>query len=288
MCSPQASMSAPVHPVGFPIPTSHFARVPSGGAFSPNGSPASGTGQARGEPVTLHVYHLGSSQAAQTLNNLARNFGTGAYHAGIEVYGQEWSFGDSGDDDPVTSGVFCCAPRSAGDGDYVYKEAIPMGNTRITRKEFLWLVEDMSREWRVEQYCLLRRNCCHFSDELCRRLGVNPLPKWVSLHLAGTGAALGVDHKAAALADRAQQVGAGVAAKAPSLALTGRLSRGGSEEESYEFGDVTRGLMSKINSTASGIIDQGKATRGADSSTGYKFGDFSRGIVRKLTNTAPS
>jgi len=231
----------------------------------------------------LHVYHLGTSQAAQLLNNLGQRLGTGAYHAGVEVFGQEWSFGDAGDDDhPATSGVFCCAPGSAGDGVYVYKEAVQMGVTKVSRKEFLWLIEDMSREWRQEEYDLLRRNCCHFSNELCKRLGVQVLPKWVSLHLAGAGAALDVDRKALALANQAQRVGEGVATQAPGLSLTGRLSRGGSEEESYEFGDVTRGVMTKISSTATSILDQGKVFRGADVTESYKFGDFSRGIVRKL------
>merc|ERR1719471_570998 len=44
-------------------------------------------------------------------------------------------------------------------------------------------------EWMSEDYDILRRNCCHFSAELCKELGVGPLPSWLT-SLAGAGAVL--------------------------------------------------------------------------------------------------
>merc|ERR1740121_67762 len=38
-------------------------------------------------------------------------------------------------------------------------------------------------------YDLLHRNCCHFCEELCLRLGFGPLPPWVT-KLAAAGASL--------------------------------------------------------------------------------------------------
>ena len=55
---------------------------------------------------------------------------------------------------------------------------------------------EMSKVWRGREYNLLRRNCCHFSDALCVRMGVGPIPTWVH-RLADAGAALSDDHAAA-------------------------------------------------------------------------------------------
>ena len=43
---------------------------------------------------------------------------------------------------------------------------------------------------------MLRHNCCHFSDALCIKLGLGPIPAWVH-SLADAGAALGDAEQAA-------------------------------------------------------------------------------------------
>jgi len=41
------------------------------------------------------------------------------------------------------------------------------------------LLGELRREWPGGHYNLFRRNCIHFSEALCKKLLVNPLPKWI-------------------------------------------------------------------------------------------------------------
>mmetsp|Transcript_113009 Transcript_113009/g.326557 ORF Transcript_113009/g.326557 Transcript_113009/m.326557 type:complete len:247 (+) Transcript_113009:85-825(+) len=138
-------------------------------------------------PVTLHIYNLGSN--TQAVNSMLRKIGTGAFHCGVEVYGIEWSFSDV--DRPSgakgETGVFCCPPRQC-DG-HSYCESIPMGATSMVEAEVLELLLELKREWLVSNYDTLRKNCCHFCEEFCQRLGVGSLPHWVK-NLANVGVAL--------------------------------------------------------------------------------------------------
>uniref|UniRef100_A0A7S4UJA6 PPPDE domain-containing protein n=1 Tax=Alexandrium monilatum TaxID=311494 RepID=A0A7S4UJA6_9DINO len=138
----------------------------------------------RSAPVTLHVYDLGPAVAG--VNAILGAVGTGAFHAGVEVYGTEWSFGCCCDG-PYGSGIFCVPPK--GCDAHVYREAVNMGETSMSKREVDDLIDRLAREWHGSSYDLLRHNCCHFSDEFCKRLGVDPVPGWV-LSLAGVGAML--------------------------------------------------------------------------------------------------
>ncbi|KAJ8442036.1 hypothetical protein Cgig2_007874 [Carnegiea gigantea] len=44
----------------------------------------------------------------------------------------------------------------------------------------LMILRELSREWPRFTYDLLSRNCNHFCDELCERLGVLKIPGWVN------------------------------------------------------------------------------------------------------------
>jgi len=135
-------------------------------------------------PVILHIYDLVSALAGP--NIVAKAVGTGAYHAGVEVYGREWSFSCCGDG-PYRSGIFWVPPR--GCEAHVYREPVMMGRTTKTESEVKALIDRLYREWPGAEYDLLRHNCCHFSDALCIELGVGPIPPWVT-SLAGVGAML--------------------------------------------------------------------------------------------------
>lgn len=110
----------------------------------------------------------------------------GAYHAGVEVYGTEWSFGVDGEEQGGT-GIYGCFPRE--NAMHRYRESIEMGSTALSRREVADLLTRLAPEWPGEGYSLLRRNCCHFGDALCQNLGVGAAPAWV-MSLADTGAAL--------------------------------------------------------------------------------------------------
>lgn len=179
-------------------------------------------------PVTLHIYDVPRDSTGQRINGVFRVLGTGAFHAGVEIFGQEWSFGSSERADGT--GVFVCAP--GGCEAHTYREAVPMGHTPLTEQEVRSLIDELSAEWGAEGYDLLRHNCCHFSDELCDRLGVGRVPGWVRT-LAGIGRVLDDGRHTIALTTRA-------------VIARGKSARGASPTSAYRFGDLSRGLVLKI------------------------------------------
>ena len=143
------------------------------------------------EPVLLNIYDLGDSKAIQRLNVLLKPMGSGAYHAAVQVYGQEWSFGGLSIDDPIEegfeTGIWSCRPQ--GCRQHSYRESVAMGHTSHSHVQILEIIRGMMDEWPMNSYQILRRNCCHFCDAFCQLIGVGPLPAWV-LNLAGVGASL--------------------------------------------------------------------------------------------------
>jgi hypothetical protein len=186
-------------------------------------------------PVTLHVYSVSQSTAIHTINGLLRLLGTGAYHAAVEVYGAEWSYGytDTG------TGVFECQPGAC--EMHIYKEKVNLGNLTLSRDEVLGILEEMCGDWLGSDYDLLRKNCCTFCADFVQRLGTKPVPSWV-LNLAGTGATA-VD---AIGEDRLEKMGdkAIVAVdKVVDAISLGTTERTGTPNADYKFGDLTRGLI---------------------------------------------
>jgi len=135
-----------------------------------------------GEPVWLHIYDV-CAGSVQVVNSIFRKAGTGAFHAGVEAFGCEWSFGFI----PEGTGVYSCPPRS--NAQHEYRESVLMGSTKLSEKEFHELLQQLRSSWEGSSYHLLERNCCHFSNALTEGLGVGPVPRWV-MNLAGAGAAI--------------------------------------------------------------------------------------------------
>jgi len=166
------------------IPTQVWLR-PKQGASSCSRASSCQVVQKRQAPVQvmLHVYDIGTGGGGRAINQLLRPLGTGIFHCGVEVYGQEWSYSDTttGDGD----GVFCSKPRMC--NGHSYSESVSMGRTTTPESEVLQLVGMLKKDWRVSAYDLLAHNCCHFSNEFCQRLGVGSIPAWV-VNLAGAGA----------------------------------------------------------------------------------------------------
>jgi hypothetical protein len=137
-------------------------------------------------PVTLHVYNVGKMADVEVLNTVLRQLGTGAYHCGVEVYGLEWSFRDTGPShrDPA---VFSCKPMKC--SGHNYSESVRMGWLKMTESEVVRLIKQLRKTWTGHTYDLLRCNCCHFCDEFCKRLGMGGIPTWTN-SLASYGAGL--------------------------------------------------------------------------------------------------
>lgn len=132
-------------------------------------------------PVILHIYDIGATGHA--LNKVLRSFGTGVFHCGVEAFGWEWAYSDTPDED-TGSGIFCVEPRTC--AGFIYRESVSMGATYISELEFRWLIHRLEELWLASAYDALAHNCCHFSEDLCDRLGVGRIPDWVkSLSEAG-------------------------------------------------------------------------------------------------------
>lgn len=133
--------------------------------------------------VILHVYDVTNSGSEKTNNTISQinkifkdGIGLGGiFHSAIQIYGDdEWSFGfcEQG------TGVFSCP--SGKNPMYTYRERIVLGQTNFSIFNVNQILRELSREWPGFTYDLLSRNCNHFCDELCERLGVTKLPGWVN------------------------------------------------------------------------------------------------------------
>jgi len=194
----------------------------------------------RSAPVTLHIYDLGNDESVKSMNEFLRPLGTGAFHAGVEVYGEEWSFGCQS---KHVSGIFCTRPRQC--AGHIYRESVEMGETQMTMGEVNALIMRVSLEWSGKEYDILRRNCCHFCDAFCKALGVGPPPEWVT-NLAGVGATLLSGYNAAV--SRADAAAKKVAAKAGEIGEQYRLTDNSTPTASRDRSSdrITRGVLSVI------------------------------------------
>jgi hypothetical protein len=134
-----------------------------------------------GEPVKLNIYDVSTNPTVGKINEALSAVGTGAFHGGVEVYGEEYSYGFIKDG----TGVFGNAPK--GCTMHHFRETIEVGTTTKTKEEMLKVIEEMKEAWPGKDYDLLRRNCVLFSKEFVDKLGAGPVPPWVT-NLAGAGA----------------------------------------------------------------------------------------------------
>ncbi|EOA11982.1 hypothetical protein CARUB_v10012715mg [Capsella rubella] len=133
--------------------------------------------------VVLHIYDVTNSGSEKTNNTIVQinrffkdGIGLGGiFHSAIQVYGDdEWSYGycEQG------TGVFSCP--SGKNSMYTYREKIVLGKTDCTIFMVNQMLRELRREWPGHTYDLLSKNCNHFCDILCDRLGVPKIPGWVN------------------------------------------------------------------------------------------------------------
>mmetsp|Transcript_36507 Transcript_36507/g.93048 ORF Transcript_36507/g.93048 Transcript_36507/m.93048 type:complete len:245 (-) Transcript_36507:26-760(-) len=134
-------------------------------------------------PVRLHIYDVGTSGEVKMINRVLRPLGAGAFHCGVEVFGLEWSYGDY----EQGTGVFNCRPQCC--EGHTYSESVNMGKTSMLEAEFKARMKMMEVRWLGKDYDLLKKNCCHFSDEVLTLLNVACIPARVT-NLANAGAAV--------------------------------------------------------------------------------------------------
>jgi len=157
--------------------------------------------------VTLSVYDIKHaenarvSSAVTSLNTLTRNALNvgGIFHGGVEVFGDEWSFGYC----PDGTGVYRCEPRR--NPMYEYRESVPLGVTSLSPARASAAVAALRAAWRGRDYEVLERNCNHFCEALCEALGCEGPPAWLNAFANNARAARGAYRDAASVAERAYE-----------------------------------------------------------------------------------
>mmetsp|Transcript_73376 Transcript_73376/g.185889 ORF Transcript_73376/g.185889 Transcript_73376/m.185889 type:complete len:416 (-) Transcript_73376:141-1388(-) len=109
-----------------------------------------------------------------------------AYHVGVTVYGREWSYygGCDAREGPDATGV-----RYLRQGAFAPSicQIVLLGKTPLTELEANEVIQELEDEWLSRDYKFLSRNCCHFSQEMCKRLEVDQIPdKVLRLNLYGS------------------------------------------------------------------------------------------------------
>lgn len=153
-----------------------------------------------GHMVYVHVYDVSQEEGIQKLNRILAPRGVpklgGVFHAGVEVNGMEWSFAYQ--PHQTRSGISCDPPKTH--PQHHYRQTVKLGYTQFKDEEISEIMSSLVEEYPGDDYDLLRRNCCHFADDFCQRLGVGPFPGWIH-RLARIGAGV------ATMLEAAQSVG---------------------------------------------------------------------------------
>jgi len=128
--------------------------------------------------VFLHVYHV--DPCTGYLNNaFLKSKDLGMYHCGIEVNGEEWSFGFFIDcwNDPTLSGLQRCSPKNM--IGYEYKETVNLGPTPLSDEEVEQVLDGVRDTWPACSYHIVHRNCMTFTQHIASLLQVpEPFPAW--------------------------------------------------------------------------------------------------------------
>lgn len=77
-----------------------------------------------------------------------------------------------------TSGVFEVEPQNC--PGFVFRRSMWLGTTEMSRLEFRVFLEDLAEGYHGDMYHLIFKNCNHFTDDLCKRLTGNRIPRWVN------------------------------------------------------------------------------------------------------------
>jgi hypothetical protein len=126
-------------------------------------------------PVLLHIYDVGGDKNVRRLNSVLPVTGAGGiFHAAIEIYGKEYSFGFASV--PV-GGIFACKPTVC--PSHTFRESVYLGDCELSHKQVQEVLKKLKPKWMAPSYHLLRKNCCFFSNEFAIELGVGGIPEWV-------------------------------------------------------------------------------------------------------------
>jgi len=133
------------------------------------------------EVVTLHIYDI-SPSIMEVNQALFQLMGGGAFHAGVELFGQEWAYRKRC---TGGTGVYSHPPRRAPGA--AHRLSLGMGTTELSEDAFYIFIESLAKEWPASEYHILRNNCCHFAKAILTHLGcASNFPDWL-MTLANAG-----------------------------------------------------------------------------------------------------
>lgn len=134
--------------------------------------------------VYLNIYDLLTDWRVSAFNAVVQDvLGKGGiFHAGVEVYGQEYMFGavegpDCYDGTLHKSGISTCKPQAC--GKHTFRQAECLGLTTQTRAQVDATIERMAAQWSADDYRIFSRNCVTFCRDFSQRLGIRCFPDWV-------------------------------------------------------------------------------------------------------------
>jgi len=114
---------------------------------------ATSSGKVKGL-VTLHAYDLG------WLTPLTEAVGVGAFHVTVEVNRREFFFADTG---------VCQTKLKQGSER---RSSVVLGATALSANEVVAVIRQLRKEFKGEEYHLVKKNCQTFAEAFCARLGV--------------------------------------------------------------------------------------------------------------------
>ena len=115
--------------------------------------------------VILNVYDLND------INDCLWYVGFGGYHSTVEIYNEEYSYG------PV-HGIF--AKYVNHEHNLPLRQSIVIGTTDKSHVEIRELLNDMIEDYDSDSYHPIKKNCNHFTDDLCMTLLNKSIPKYVN------------------------------------------------------------------------------------------------------------
>lgn len=101
-------------------------------------------------------------------NNVTKVIGMGAFHSGIQVFGQEFSF--AGHQQENVTGILISTPKDCSIPGVQFRESIHVGVTYFTKDEVFREFLDMADEFEGPSYNVLLKNCNNFSESFLKRL----------------------------------------------------------------------------------------------------------------------
>lgn len=126
------------------------------------------------EPVLIHIYDLGPQVVSYFKD---RQLSYNPYYTGVEVCSSEYSFGLS--ISTLVAEIHSNEPRK--NMEHKFRMTIAAGYTSVPPREVLRAVEEMKDElWNNNTFNWRSRNCHHFTDALCGKLGTRMrAPQWL-------------------------------------------------------------------------------------------------------------